>query len=74
MNSIKNKLILLIVSALILVCAIFGVVSYTQAKKILLNKTENSFLELTAEISKATLVLADAFKEYGFGATLVYLK
>ncbi|HPF06557.1 MAG TPA: hypothetical protein PK293_11010, partial [Spirochaetota bacterium] len=52
MNSIKNKLILLIVSALILVCAIFGVVSYTQAKKILLNKTETSFLELTAEISK----------------------
>jgi len=52
MNSIKNKLILLIVSALILVCAIFGVVSYTQAKKILLNKTEASFIELTAEISK----------------------
>lgn len=52
MNSIKNKLILLIVSALILVCAIFGVVSYTQAKKILINKTETSFLELTSEISK----------------------
>lgn len=52
MNSIKNKLILLIVGALFLVCAIFGVVSYTQAKKILMNKTETSFLELTAEISK----------------------
>ncbi len=52
MNSIKNKLILLIVSALILVCAIFGIVSYTQAKKILIHKTETSFLELTAEISK----------------------
>jgi len=52
MNSIKNKLILLIVGALILVCAIFGIVSYTQAKKILINKTETSFLELTSEISK----------------------
>lgn len=52
MNSLKNKLILLIVGALFLVCTTFGVVSYTQAKKILLNKTETSFLELTSEISK----------------------
>ncbi len=52
MNSIKNKLILLIVGALFLVCAIFGIVSYMQSKSILLNKTETSFLELTAEVSK----------------------
>ena len=52
MNSIKNKLILLIVGAIFLVCAIFGVISYMQSKSILLHKTETSFLELTSEISK----------------------
>ena len=52
MKSIKTKLILLIVGALFIVSATFGVISYTQARKILLEQTEENFLQITQEISR----------------------
>jgi methyl-accepting chemotaxis protein len=52
MNSIKIKLILLIVGALFLVSVTFGIVSYTQARKTLLQETERNFLQITTEISR----------------------
>ncbi|HOP64353.1 MAG TPA: methyl-accepting chemotaxis protein [Spirochaetota bacterium] len=52
MKSIKTKLILLIVGALFLVSIAFGIVSYTQSKNILLAQTEQSYLELTGEVSR----------------------
>ncbi len=52
MNSIKNKLILLIVAALFVVSVTLGVVSYMQARKTLMKQTETSFLGITSEISK----------------------
>ncbi len=52
MNSIKNKLILMIVGALFLVAVIFGIISYSQAKKLLLAQTDRSLLEMTNEITK----------------------
>ena len=52
MNSIKIRLILLIVGALFLVSVTFGVVSYMQARSLLLQQTEQNFTELTNEISR----------------------
>lgn len=52
MNSIKTKLIMLIVGALFIVSVIFGIVSYTQARRILMEQTEQNFARLTAEISR----------------------
>lgn len=52
MNSIKTKLILLIVAALFIVSVTLGVVSYIQARKTLMKQTETSFLGITSEIAK----------------------
>ncbi len=52
MNSIKIKLILLIVGALFVVSVTFGIVSYTQARKTLLQETERNFIQITTEISR----------------------
>jgi methyl-accepting chemotaxis protein len=52
MNSIKTKLILLIVGALFIVSVTFGIVSYTQAKKILLDETDRNFVQLNQEVSR----------------------
>ena len=52
MKSIKTKLILLIVGALFIVSATFGIVSYTMAKKMLLKETERNFIQITTEISR----------------------
>ncbi len=52
MNSIKTKLIMLIVGALLLVSVTFGIVSYTQSGKTLLAQTDQNFIRLTTEISR----------------------
>ncbi len=52
MNSIKIKLILLIVGALFFVSVTFGVVSYMQARSLLLQQTEQNFSQLTTEITR----------------------
>ncbi len=51
MNSIKTKLIILIVGALLFVSFTFGLVSYLQARSILLSQTEQNFSRITEEIS-----------------------
>jgi len=52
MNSIRKRLILLIVGALFLVSIVFGIVSYTQARSILLQQTEQNFRRITSEIGR----------------------
>ena len=55
MNSIKTRLILLIVGALLLVSVLFGIVSYTQARGILLRQMDTSMIQLTGQISDVIL-------------------
>lgn len=55
MKSIKTRLILLIVGALFLVSVLFGIVSYTQARGILLRQMDSSVIQLTGQISDVIL-------------------
>ncbi len=52
MNSIKNKLILFITGSIFFVSISFGVISYMQAKRVVMGQTNQSFVEFAEEMAR----------------------